>query len=130
MVEFKAVIGDPKTGKTYQKTISGQYANRLLGMKIGDEFDGIFVSLPGYKLKITGGSDKDGTPMRPDLPGTGRRKLLLTGGVGFHPTKKGERRRKMVRGNTISADIVQINMVVVSHGARPIEELFKEEEKK
>ena len=129
MVEFKAVIGDPKTGKTYQKTVTGQYANRLLGMKIGDVFDGIFVSLPGYKLKITGGSDKDGTPMRPDLPGTGRRKLLLSGGVGFHPRKKGERRRKMVRGNTISAEIVQINMMVVSHGARPIEELLKEEEK-
>ncbi|MCD6111060.1 MAG: 30S ribosomal protein S6e [Thermoplasmata archaeon] len=129
MVEFKAVIGDPKTGKTYQKTVTGQYANRLLGMKIGDVFDGIFVSLPGYKLKITGGSDKDGTPMRPDLPGTGRRKLLLSGGVGFHPVKKGERRRKMVRGNTISPEIVQINMKVVSHGARPIEELLKEEEK-
>jgi small subunit ribosomal protein S6e len=128
MVEFKAVIADVKNGKAYQATVSGQHANRLMGMKIGDEFDGLFVSLPGYKLKITGGSDKDGYPMRDDLPGQQRKKIVLSGGVGFHPKNDGQRRRKYVRGNTISADIVQINLTVTSYGPRPIEEQLKQEE--
>jgi small subunit ribosomal protein S6e len=128
MVEFKAVIADVKNGKSYQTMVSGQHANRLMGMKIGDEFDGLFVSLPGYKMKITGGSDKDGFPMRNDLPGQQRKKVVLSGGVGFHPNNEGQRRRKYVRGNTISADIVQINLTVTSYGPRPIEEQLKQEE--
>ena len=128
MVEFKAVIADVKNGKSYQMMVSGQHANRLMGMKIGDEFDGLFVSLPGYKMKITGGSDKDGFPMRNDLPGQQRKKVVLSGGIGFHPKTDGQRRRKYVRGNTISADIVQINLTVTSYGPRPIEEQLKQEE--
>jgi small subunit ribosomal protein S6e len=128
MVEFKAVIADTKNGKSYKTVVGGQHANRLLGMKIGDEFDGLFVSLPGYKLKITGGADKDGFPMRRDLPGQLRKKIVLSGGVGFNPVTKGQRRRKFVRGNTISADIVQINMKVTSFGPRAIEEQLKQEE--
>jgi small subunit ribosomal protein S6e len=128
MVEFKAVIADVKNGKSYQTVVAGQHANRLMGMKIGDEFDGLFVSLPGYKLKITGGSDKDGYPMRGDLPGQQRKKIVLSGGVGFHPKMDGQRRRKYVRGNTISADIVQINLTVTSYGPRQIEEQLKQEE--
>jgi small subunit ribosomal protein S6e len=128
MVEFKAVIADTKNGKSYNTVVGGQHANRLLGMKIGDEFDGLFVSLPGYKLKITGGSDKDGFPMRRDLPGQLRKKIVLSGGEGFHPLTKGQRRRKFVRGRTISADIIQINMKVTSYGPRPIDEQLKQEE--
>jgi chromatin remodeling complex protein RSC6 len=36
----------------------------------------------------------------------------------------------MVRGNTISADIVQINCKIVKAGAKPIEQLLGKEEKK
>ncbi|RLF37855.1 MAG: 30S ribosomal protein S6e [Thermoplasmata archaeon] len=132
MVEFKVVVNDVKQGKSYQIPVSGHHANALIGKKIGEEVDGIFVSLPGYKLVITGGTDKDGFPMRPDLPGMGKRRLLLSGGVGFRPRRKGERKKKMVRGNTISKDIVQINMKVVKYGAKSIEELLsamKKEEK-
>ncbi|MFO8051823.1 MAG: 30S ribosomal protein S6e [Thermoplasmatota archaeon] len=128
MVEFKAVIADVKDGRTYQTVVGGQHANRLMGMKIGDEFDGLFVSLPGYKMKITGGADKDGFPMRGDLPGQQRKKIMLSGGTGFKPAKPGQRRRKYVRGNTISADIVQINLKVTSHGPRSIEEQLKQGE--
>ncbi len=128
MIEFKAVIGDVKNGKTFQTVVSGQHANRLMGMKIGDEFDGLFVSLPGYKLMITGGSDKDGFPMRKDLPGQQRKKIVLSGGQGFHPSTEGQRKRKYIRGNTISADTIQINLKVTSYGPRPIDDQFKQEE--
>ncbi|MET1124104.1 MAG: 30S ribosomal protein S6e [Archaeoglobaceae archaeon] len=128
-MEFKVVISDPKTGRAYQKTISGANANRLIGKQIGDIISGTVVELPpDYELQITGGTDKDGFPMRPDLPGSGRRRLLLSGGVGYRPKERGVRRRKMVRGRVISKDIVQINMKVVKHGKVPLEEIFKQSE--
>ncbi|AGB04171.1 ribosomal protein S6E (S10) [Aciduliprofundum sp. MAR08-339] len=128
MANFKVVINDTKTGKSYQKEISGTKANSLIGKRIGQEIDGVFVDLPGYKLVITGGTDKDGFPMRKNLQGARRKKLLLKGGIGFHPTRPGMRKKKMVRGNTISADIVQINMKIVQYGPKPIEEAIKEGE--
>ncbi len=128
MATFKVVINDTQTGKSYQKEISGTKANSLIGKRIGEEIDGVFVDLPGYKLVITGGTDKDGFPMRKNLQGPRRKKLLLKGGIGFHPTRKGMRKKKMVRGNTISADIVQINMKIVQYGPKPIEEAIKEGE--
>lgn len=130
MVEFKTVISDPRTGKTYQWDVKGHHANSLIGKRIGDEVDGIFVSLPGYKLVVTGGSDKEGFPMRKDVPGPRRRKVLVTEGVGFHPKDKGIRKRKTMRGNTISPDIVQVNMKITVHGSKLIEDLLKEEESK
>jgi len=60
--------------------------------------------LSGYTLKLTGGTDKDGFPIRPDLPGPARRKILVAGGVGFRPTHDGERRRKSMRGREISSE--------------------------
>ncbi len=129
-MEFRVVISDPKTGKAYQKVVEGANANRLIGKQIGDIISGTVVELPpDYELQITGGTDRDGFPMRPDLPGSGRRRLLLSGGVGFRPKEKGLRRRKTVRGRVISKDIIQINMKVVKHGKIPLEEIFKQKEK-
>jgi len=129
MVEFKVVVNDSKQGKSYTIPVTGHHANSLVGKKIGEEVDGIFVSLPGYKLQITGGTDKSGFPMRPDLPGSVKRRLLLSGGVGFRPDEKGKRKKKSVRGNTINQDIVQINMRITKYGAKPVSELIKPEEK-
>lgn len=129
MVEFKVVVNDIQSGKSYNIPVSGHHANSLIGKKINDEVDGIFVSLPGYKLKITGGTDKDGFPMRQDLPGSTRRRLLLSKGLGFKPKERGKRKKKSVRGNTINQEIVQVNMKVLKPGAKPIEEIIKGEGK-
>lgn len=131
MVEFKAVVNDMKTGKSYNVPVTGHHANSLIGKKIGDTIDGIFVGLPGYKLSITGGSDKDGFAMRKDLPGPRRKQLLLTVSTGMYSTEGGLRKRKAVRGNTVATDTVQINMKIVAQGTKPVEELIvKKEEKK
>jgi len=95
MVEFKVVINDTKNGKSHQVQVSGHHANSLIGKKIGDEVDGIFISLPGYKLQITGGTDKNGFAMRRDLPGMSRRRLLLSKSSGFKPKEKGIRKKKI-----------------------------------
>lgn len=130
MVEFKVVVNDTKNGKSHQVEISGHHANSLIGKKIGDEVDGIFISLPGYKLKITGGTDKDGFPMRSDLPGMGRRRILLSEGKGFHAIEGGMRKKKTIKGNTVNQDIVQINMKVIKYSSRSISQLIKKEDKK
>ena len=75
--------------------------------------DGTAVKLTGYKLKLTGGSDKDGFPMRPNIHGGVRVGAILSEGVGFHPSQKGERKRKTLRGNVITDAIVQVNMKIV-----------------
>jgi small subunit ribosomal protein S6e len=127
MVEFKVVVSDPKTGRAYNMTISGGAAGAFVGKKIGKEVEGSAIGLPGYKLKITGGSDRDGTTARSDLPGVGRKRLLLSGGTGFHPSQKGERRRKFVRGNEVTIEFVQINTMVTTHGEKPLAEYFPKE---
>jgi small subunit ribosomal protein S6e len=129
MVEFKAVINDVHTGKSYKVGVEGHHANSLIGKRIGEVVDGIFVGLPGYKLMITGGSDKDGFPMRKDLPSPRRRKVLLAGGIGFKPVMGGERRRKTIRGNTVSPDTSQLNMKVTQQGSKSIEDLLAKEAK-
>ena len=126
MVEFKAIINDVKTGKSYNVAVSGHHANSLIGKNVGEVIDGIFVGLPGYKLKITGGSDGNGTPMRKDLPGNKRRGLLLSEGLGFHEKYPGQRRRVAIRGCTISSEIVQINMAVSEYGPKSIEDTMAE----
>ena len=129
MVDFKVVVNDTKKGKSHQVQVSGHHANSLIGKKIDDEVDGIFISLPGYKLQITGGTDKDGFAMRRDVPGVGRRRLLLSKSQGFKPKEKGIRKKKSVKGNTINQDIVQINMKVVKYSSKPIEKLVNIEKK-
>lgn len=142
MVELVAVVADPKSGKSYQTKVTGHLANSLVGKHIGEEVDGIFVQLPGYKLKITGGTDRAGFPMIKDLPGTRYRRLLITEGPGFHsrtrhkkkkdkPTHEhGLRKKKPVRGNQVSQETAQVNLKITAHGAKPIGELLKSEEKK
>ena len=128
MAEFKTVIADPKSKMTHKKVLSEDKSNALVGKSIGEEIDGIFVELPGYKLKITGGSDKSGVPMRGDLDGNQRRKILMKGSVGFKPVRDGQRKRKLVRGRTLSGDISQVNLKVIDYGPKSIEELLKPEE--
>lgn len=112
MAKFKVIISDSDgTSKTVE--LEDARAAPLIGKKIGDIIDGAVVGLPGYKVQITGGSDKDGFPMRPDVHGGVRRSVVLSGGVGFNPNREGERRRKTVRGNVITDEIVQINVKIV-----------------
>lgn len=129
MYVFKLVVSDPKTKKTYQKEVS-QKESGLLNRKIGDKVKGDFLGLSGYEIQITGGSDKQGFPMRPEIDGIARRKVLLTGGPGFHPKQKGERRRKSVRGNTISPETAQVNAKIVKYGAKKLEQIFGKKEAK
>jgi len=113
MAELKLVVSDPDTGNTYQTEVDGQDANRFLGRSLGDEVDGDVVGLSESTLKLTGGSDAAGRPMREDVSGSSLKELLLEGGVGYHPEKDGERRRVTVRGAEFSEESAQVNAKVI-----------------
>lgn len=127
---MKIVISDPKTGKSYQKEIDKNSEASFYHKKIGDTINGESVDLQGYQFKITGGSDTAGFPMRSDLKGPKRTKLLITKGVGLRNSEKGYRQKKSVRGNTVSEETAQINTVIVKAGTANLEEVCKKEEKK
>ncbi|MEM5843521.1 MAG: 30S ribosomal protein S6e [Candidatus Aenigmatarchaeota archaeon] len=122
MPVWKIVISDPESKKAYQIEIDQSMAPQLIGKKIGDIIDGNIIGLSGYELQITGGTDKDGFPMHPNIDGAVKKRVLLSSPPCFHPEKKGERKKKTVRGNTISSDITQINTKIIKKGEKPLEE--------
>ena len=150
--ELVAVVNDanPKSnGRAYSLKISGNNHSQLLGKKIGDVVDGIFVgegdqTLSGYKLQITGGSDKTGTPLRRDLEGGSRQSILVTASTGFKghslvfKNKGGEKKRfrykpnglrmrRNFRGNTITQDTRQVNLKVIESGKKALSDILASE---
>ena len=146
---FVAVVNDTNpdnNGRSYNMSVSGNNLSQFLGKKIGDVVDGIFVgegeqTLAGYKLEITGGSDKTGTPMRSDLSGGNRQSILVTESTGFkghslvHKTKGGEkkrfrykpdgmRKRRNFRGNTVTQDTRQINLKVIEAANKSLADIL------
>ena len=135
MAEFKLNISDK--GKAYKKTIAD---DALLGKKVGEKITGNLIGLPNYELEITGGSDSSGFPMRPEIEGVLKKRLVLRKGPGFKAKKKASShtqkhyhlsKRKTIRGNTISPSTSQINLKIIKAGTKSLAEIFgiKEEAK-
>jgi len=122
---MKIVFNDPKTGHAFQKEVDKAKTGQLVGKKIGDEIQGAIIGLEGYTLKITGGSTADGVPMRLDIHGSAKVKALLPSGPGIHPKylEKGMRIKKRVAGNTIAVHTAQVNAVITTAGAQPLDAL-------
>jgi len=116
--------GNSGPGKGLSKLIEiDEKKFRFEGMKIGDIIKGGLIGFPNYEFQITGGSDSSGFPMRRDVHGPVKKRLLLKKrSTGYKPKRKGEKRRRTVRGNEVSYDMTLINMKVVKYGES---ELFK-----
>jgi len=108
LAHFKLVISDEK-GKSLSKELRDRAAQPLLGSKIGDTLDSSVIGLTQGKFRITGGSDKSGTPMRQDIHGGVKKYVLLSRGVGMQNVGEGTRKRKLIRGNTVTEEIYQLN---------------------
>ncbi|MFH0837371.1 MAG: S6e family ribosomal protein [Candidatus Aenigmatarchaeota archaeon] len=140
MALFKFVISDKERSVQVEKD---QKECPILGKKIGETLSGDFLGLEGYELTITGGHDNSGFPMLKDVDGSVKKSMLFTKGTGFKArprrkkhlmdVKKGLRKRKTARGNTISLEISQVNCKVTKQGEKPLLEIFppkpKEEKK-
>lgn len=108
MAQFKVVISD-SNGKSISQELKDKVASPLLGLKIGDIIDSNVIGINGGKMQITGGSDKSGTPMRPDLHGGVKKYILLARGIGMRNRNPGIRIRKLIRGSMVTEEIYQLN---------------------
>lgn len=134
---FKLNISDK--GKSWKLETTNE---SLTSMKIGDTCKGedIAPELEGYQLEITGGTDNAGFAHKKDVEGAELKRVLLKKGWGMwkKPRKLGKKKvatphglrlRKTVRGNKISEKTVQINIRVLKHGHKKLDELFPEQNK-
>ena len=108
MTNITMVVSDA-TGSSQQVVVEGAESTDLMGAAIGDTVDGAVCGLDGITVELTGGSDAAGRPMRPDVPGSALTELLSSGGIGYRPTRDGERKRVTVRGRQVSAETAQVN---------------------
>jgi small subunit ribosomal protein S6e len=97
---------DHKLRQLYDKRISTE----IEGDGLGDEYK-------GYVFRISGGNDKQGFTMKQGILTTQRVRILFQKGMScYRPRKRGERKRKSVRGCIVSSDLSVINLVVVRKG--------------
>jgi len=117
LAKFKVIVSDPQSGKSSVVELEESRAAPFVGRRIGETVDGTVLGIPGQKVVITGGSDKSGFPMRPDVHGGIKSRILLGQGIGFQPPQKSVRRRKTVRGNVVTDDIAQVNVRIAEKAA-------------
>ena len=116
---LKIIIGH----KGKAKTVELSDTKKVSGLKLGDTFKGELVDLPGYEFMITGGANSSGFPMRRDVDGTQKRRILAVQGVGIKKKAKGIKQKKTVAGNTVGAKTSMLNVKAVKEGK---DDLFAE----
>lgn len=122
MVEYKLVISD--AAKSFARTVADPQSAGFLGKRIGETVGGELIGAPGYTFRLTGGTDRSGFPLRGDLPGARQQRLYVGDGFGFSAPRHGMRKRRTFRGNTVSEETVQINLVVEQKGSKPLADLL------
>ncbi|XP_067634985.1 small ribosomal subunit protein eS6 [Eurosta solidaginis] len=81
---------------------------------LGDEWK-------GYQIRIAGGNDKQGFPMKQGVLSHGRVRLLLKKGHScYRPRRTGERKRKSVRGCIVDANMSVLALVIVKKGEQEL----------
>lgn len=137
---FKFNISE-KSGKTFKLEAE---AEELMGKSLHDKINGTEISpeLGGYEFEISGASDIGGLPSLDMVEGIGLKRVLLTFGKGMkkRARKEGKRKRtdykpeglrlrRTIRGKTISASIIQINLKIIKEGHKKLHEIFPEQNK-
>ena len=81
------------------------------------EADSLGEEWKGYILRLTGGNDKQGFPMKQGVLTNERVRLLLSKGQScYRPRRSGERKRKSVRGCIYDANLSVIAAIIVKKG--------------
>jgi len=104
------VVDDHKLRLFYEKRIGAE----VEADQLGDEFK-------GYILRIAGGNDKQGFPMKQGVLTNTRVRLLLKKGHScYRPRRTGERKRKSVRGCIVDQNLSALALIVVRKGEQEV----------
>jgi len=121
---MKLNISCPATG--CQKAIAIDDDKKLsifYGRRMGQEVEGDILGdeFKGYIFKITGGNDKDGFSMKQGILVQGRVRILMSKGHKcYRPRRRGERKRKSVRGCIVGPDLSVIALAITKIGEQAI----------
>jgi len=85
------------------------------------EADSLGEDWKGYVVRITGGNDKQGFPMKQGIL-TNKRVFILMGKghTCFRERRKGERKRKAVRGCIVDGFLSVMHLVIIKKGEKDI----------
>jgi small subunit ribosomal protein S6e len=104
-------IDDEKKVRVFYEKRMGQ---EVEADSLGDEWK-------GYVVRVAGGNDKQGFPMKQGVLTNQRVRLLLSEGHScYRPRRTGERKRKSVRGCIVDANLSVLALVVVQKGENEI----------
>jgi len=117
---MKLVVANPATGQQKSFDFDDERKTRIFYEKrmsqevavdaLGDEWK-------GYILRIMGGNDKQGFPMKQGVLLPYRVRLLLSDGHScFRVRRDGQRKRKSVRGCIVASDIAALALIVIKQG--------------
>jgi ribosomal protein S6E (S10) len=114
----------PATG--CQKCIEIEDERKLRNVydkRVSQEVDGAVLGeeYAGCVFRISGGNDKQGFAMKQGILTNTRVRLLLhEGEKTYRARKRGERKRKSVRGCIVGSDLSTLNLVLVKKGEAEI----------
>ncbi|GBP07622.1 40S ribosomal protein S6 [Eumeta japonica] len=104
------VVDEHKLRIFYEKRMGAE----VEADQLGDEWK-------GYIVRIAGGNDKQGFPMKQGVLTNSRVRLLMSKGHScYRPRRDGERKRKSVRGCIVDANLSVLALIIVRKGAQEI----------
>jgi len=124
---MKLNIANPATGA--QKLVDIEDEKKLrpfFDKRISQEVDAgcLGNEWKGYVVRISGGNDKQGFPMKQGILTNNRVRLLMARGMScYRERRSGERRRKSVKGCIVDNNLSVLSLVIVKKGEQEIDGL-------
>jgi small subunit ribosomal protein S6e len=124
---MKLNISNPATGA--QKLIDIEDEKKLrtfMDKRMSQEVDAgcLGNEWKGYVVRISGGNDKQGFPMKQGILTNNRVRLLMAKNMScYRERRSGERRRKSVKGCIVDANLSVLSLVIVKKGEAEIDGL-------
>jgi len=124
---MKLNISNPATGA--QKLVEIEDEKKLrpfMDKRISQEVDAgcLGDEWKGYVVRVSGGNDKQGFPMKQGILTNNRVRLLMRRGTScYRERRSGERRRKSVKGCVVDSNLSVLALTIVKKGEQEIDGL-------